>query len=62
VDQALHTAEIISRERAHDLTGLVTKFDAAWWIIEHDSLLDDGAALADAVPTLAAPPGASPVA
>jgi hypothetical protein len=44
VDQALHTAEIISREPAHGLAGLVVKFDAAWWwIIEDDTLLDDRA-------------------
>jgi hypothetical protein len=46
VDQALHTADIISHEPAHDLAGLVTKFDAIWWwIIEDDPLLDDRARL-----------------
>jgi hypothetical protein len=46
VDQALRTAEIISREPAHDLAGLAIKFDATWWwIIDDDSLLDDRARL-----------------
>jgi hypothetical protein len=46
VDHAFHTAEIISREPAHDLTGLAIKFDAAWWwIVEDESLLDETARL-----------------
>jgi hypothetical protein len=42
VTEALRIAEVVSREPAHDVAGLVVKFDAAWWwIVEDQSLLDD---------------------
>ena len=41
VDEALRIAEAISREPAHDLAELATKFEALWWwIVEDDSVLD----------------------
>ena len=41
VDDALQIAEAISREPAHNITELATKFEAMWWwIIEDDSILD----------------------
>lgn len=41
IEDALRTAEMISREPAHDLAGLSTKFEALrWWSVQDNSILD----------------------
>ncbi len=41
IEDALETAEVISRERPNDLKALVIQFEAIWWWIgEDDNVLD----------------------
>ena len=43
VEEALAISESISRQHVHDLQELTVQFEATWWIVEDDSILDDSA-------------------